>query len=171
MDKHKARLVAKGFQQTPGVDFFETFSPVVKASTIRIIFTLAVSRGWEIQQIDINNAFLNGNLHEEVFMSQPDGFVDQAKPTYVCKLHKALYGLKQAPRAWFETLRGALLTWGFHNSVSDTSLFYSHKHGRILLLLVYVDDILITGDSQANVQHVIDALHTQFALKTLGSVH
>ena len=129
LDKYKARLVAKGFQQTPGVDFFETFSPVVKASTIRIIFTLAVSRGWDIQQIDINNAFLNGDLHEEVFMSQPDGFVDQAKPTYVCKLHKALYGLKQAPRAWFETLRGALLTWGFHNSVSDTSLFYSHKHG------------------------------------------
>ena len=172
MDKYKARLVAKGFQQTPGVDFFETFSSVVKASTIRIIFTLAVSRGWDIQQIDINNAFLNGDLHEEVFMSQPDGFVDQAKPTYACKLHKALYGLKQAPRAWFETLREALLiTWGFHNSVSDTSLFYSHKHGRMLLLLVYVDDILITGDSQADVQQVIDALHTQFALKTLGSVH
>ena len=171
LDKYKARLVAKGFQQTPGVDFFETFSPVVKASTIRIIFTLAVSRGWDIQQIDINNAFLNGDLHEEVFMSQSDGFVDQAKPTYVCKLHKTLYGLKQAPRAWFETLRGALLTWGFHNSVSDTSLFYSHKHGRMLLLLVYVDDILITGDSQADVQQVIDALHTQFALKTLGSVH
>ena len=97
MDKYKARLVARGFQQTPSVDFFETFNQVVRASTIRIIFTLAVSRGWDIQQIDINNAFLNGDLHEDVFMSQPDGFVDQAKPTYVCKLHKALYGLKQAP--------------------------------------------------------------------------
>ena len=83
------------------MDFFETFSPVVKASTIRIIFILAVSKGWDIQQIDINNSFLNEDLHEEVFMSQPDGFVDQAKPTNVCKLHKALYGLKQAPRAWF----------------------------------------------------------------------
>ena len=150
------------------MDFFETFSLVVKASTIRIIFILAVSKGWDIQQMDINNGFLNGDLHEEVFMSQPDGFEDQAKPTYVCKLHKALYGLKRAPRAWFETLRGALFTWGFHNSVSNTSLFYSHKHGRMLLLLVYVDDILIIGDSQADVQHVIDALHNQFALKTLG---
>ena len=171
MDKYKARLVAKGFQQTPGVDFSETFSLVVKASAIRIVFTLAVSRGWDIQQIDINNAFLNGDLDEEVFMSQPDGFVDQAKPTYVCKLHKALYGLKQAPRGWFEKLRVALLTWGFHNSVSDTSLFYSHKHGQMLLLLVYVDDILITGDSQVDVQQVIEALHTQFALKPLGYVH
>ena len=171
LDKYKARLVAKGFQQTPGVDFFETLSPVVKASNIRIIFTLVVARGWDVQQIYINNSFLNGDLHEEVFMSQPDGFVDQAKPTYVCKLHKALYNLKQAPRSWFETLRGALLTWGFHNYVSDNSLFYSNKHGRMLLLLVYVDDILITDDSQADVQHVIDALHTQFAPKTLGSVH
>ena len=80
-------------------------------------------------------------------MSQSKGFVDQAKPTYVCKLHKALYGLKQAPRAWFEKLRGVLLTWGFHNPVSDTSLFNSHKHGQMLLFLVYVDDILITSDS------------------------
>ena len=76
------------------MDISETFIPVVKASTIRIVFTLAVSRGWDIQQIDINNAFLNGDLPEEVFMSQLEGFVDQAKPTYVCKLHKALYGLK-----------------------------------------------------------------------------
>ena len=84
LDKHKARLVAKGFQQTPGVDFFETFSPVVKASTIRIVFTLAVSKGWNIQQIDVNNAFLKGELHEDVFMTQPEGFLDANKPHHVC---------------------------------------------------------------------------------------
>ena len=88
MDKYKARLVAKGFQQTPGLDFSETFSPVIKASTIRIIFTLAVSRNLDIQQIDINNAFLNGDLCEDVFMAQPAGFVDSTKPTYVCKFIK-----------------------------------------------------------------------------------
>ena len=93
-------------------------------------------------------------------MSQSKGFVDQAKSTYICKLNKALYGLKQTPRAWFEKHRGALLTLGFHNSVSDTSLFYSHKYGRMPLFLVYEDDILITGDSQDDVQHVIDDLHT-----------
>ena len=98
-------MVAKGFQQTPEIDFIETFSPVVKASTIRIIFTLAVTRGWDIQQVDINNAFLNGDLQEEVFMNQLEGFIDPTKPTYVCKLRKALYGLKQKPRAWFDKLK------------------------------------------------------------------
>ena len=97
----------KGFQQKTGIDFIETFSLMFKASTIRIIFTLVVTRGWYIQQVDINDAFLNGDLQEEVFMNQPDDFIDPTKPTYVCKLRKALHGLKQAPRAWFDNLKGA----------------------------------------------------------------
>ena len=124
---------------------------MVKASTIRIIFTLAMTRGWEIQQVDINNAILNGDLQEEVFMNQPEGFIDPTEPTYVCKLRKALYGLKQAPRDWFDKLKGALLNWGFVNSVSDTSIFYTRKIGIMILILVYV--------------------HSKFALKTLGSVN
>ena len=151
------------------MDYDETFSPVIKASTIIIFFTIAVSRGWDIRQIDINNAFLNGDLKEEVFMTQPEGFSDSTKPHHVCRLRKALYGLKQAPRAWFEKLRGALLSWGFYNSVSDTSLFYSRKSGK-LLLLVYVDNILIIGECSDDVQHLNQDLHHQFALKTLGSV-
>ena len=147
LDKYKARLVAKGFQQTPGIDFFETFSPVIKASTVRIIFTLAISRGWYIQQIDVNNAFLNGDLEEDVYISQPEGFVDARKPHHVCKLHKALYGLKQSPRASLDKLKGS-----FQNSVSDTSLFYTHKHGKILLLQVSVDGILITRSDSVDVQ-------------------
>ena len=86
LEKYKARLVAKGFQQTSGIDIIKTFSPVVKALTIRIIFTLVVTRGWDIQQVDINNAFLNGDLQEEVFMNQPEGFIDPSKHTYVFKL-------------------------------------------------------------------------------------
>ena len=151
LDKYKARLVAKGFQQTLGVDLFETFSLVIKASTIHIVFTLAVSKGWNIQQIDVNNAFLNGELHEDVFMTQSEGFLDANKPHHVCKLHKALYGLKRAPRAWFEKLRGALVAWGFQNSMFDTSLVYTHKNGNLLMLLVYVDDILITGESSKDI--------------------
>ena len=110
LDKYKAQLVAKGFQQNAGIELLETFSPVIKASTIRIIFTLAISKGWDIQQIDVNNAFLNGDLHEDVFVTQPEGFEDPIKPNHVCKLRKALYGLKQAPRAWFEKLKSALLS-------------------------------------------------------------
>lgn len=124
LDKYKAWLVAKVFLQTPGIDFFEIFNPVIKPSTIRVVFTLAMSSGWDIKQIDINNAFLNAELNEIVYMAQPKGFIDPTKPSHVCKLKKALYGLKQAPRAWFDKLKKALLAWGFTNPIADTSLFF-----------------------------------------------
>lgn len=95
IDRYKARLIAKGFHQTSGVNFFETFSPVVKASTIRIVLSIGVSQGWPLRQLDFNNAFLNGDLIKDVYMSQPPDYVDFACPQHVCKLHKALYGLKQ----------------------------------------------------------------------------
>ena len=129
------------------MDFFETFSPVVKPSTIKVIFTLAVTFGWDIQQVDVNNAFLNGVLTEEVYTYQPEGYEDPTKPDHICKLHKALYGLKQAPRAWYAQLSTTLLDWGFVNSVSDSSLFIYKRDTQCLYLLVYVDDILITGNS------------------------
>ncbi|KAL5855596.1 hypothetical protein ACOSQ4_005398 [Xanthoceras sorbifolium] len=171
ISKFKARLVVNGFQQTPGLDFFDTYSPVIKASTIRVIFTLAVTYSWDIQQMDINNAFLNGEFQETAYMEQPAGFVDQQHPSFVCKLHKALYGLKQAPRAWFSKLRGALLGWGFINSRSNVNLFYKTVGSHLLLLLVYVDDILITGSSSALIHKLISDFNSTFALKTLGSVN
>lgn len=102
--------MAKGFHQNPGVEFFETFSIVVKGSTIRVILGLAVSNCWALRQLDFNNAFLNGNLMEEVYMSQPPDFANSEYPDYVCKLRKAIYGLKQAPRAWNDTLKNTLLS-------------------------------------------------------------
>ncbi|KAH9745092.1 retrovirus-related pol polyprotein from transposon RE1 [Citrus sinensis] len=117
--KYKARLVAKGFQQIEGVNYSETFSPVVKAATVRVVLSLAVMNQWQIRQVDVNNVFLNGDLIEEVYMSQPEGFIDSKRPDFVCKLHKALYGLKQAPRAWFDKLRNSLMQWGFENSKSN----------------------------------------------------
>jgi histone deacetylase 1/2 len=169
VNKHKARLVAKGFHQKQGFDYTETFSPVVKPITIRTVLTLAVTKKWIIRQLDINNAFLNGVLEEEVYMTQPPGFVS-ADSSLVCKLNKALYGLKQAPRAWFERLRSALVKMQFVPSKCDPSLFTLHTSLHTIFLLVYVDDIIITGSSSDLIQQLIQKLHSEFALKDLGKL-
>ena len=169
--KHKTRLVAKGFLQPPGVDYAETFSLVVKAPTIRVLFTLVVTFGWDIQQVNIDNAFLNEDLTEEVYMSQPEGFIDARYPSHVCKLRKSLYDLNQAPRAWYTKLRVVLQSWGLVRVVSDASLFIIHTSQFVSFALVYVDDILITGSNSTALGDFIYDLDTNFALKTLGSVH
>jgi len=141
LDRYKARLVGKGFKQRYGVDYEDTFSPVIKAATIRVILSLAISCGWSLRQLDVQNAFLHGLLEEEVYMHQPPGFEDPEKPNFVCKLDKALYGLKQAPRAWYSRLSDKLIQLGFQASKADTSLFYFSKGGITMFILVYVDDI------------------------------
>ncbi|KAH9726634.1 hypothetical protein KPL70_008338 [Citrus sinensis] len=167
--KYKARLVAKGFQQTEGVDYFETFSLVVKACTVRIIFSLAVMNKRKIRQVDVNNAFLNGELTEDVYMYQLKGLINEKKSSYVCKLKKALYGLKQAPRAWYDKLKNCLISnWGLQNSRADTSLFFKEIQGSIILVLIYVDDILITGPDSGELKKFILEFSKTFALKDLG---
>ena len=115
--------MVKEFHQVVGFDFTETFHPVVKPTNIRVMLTIVLSRGWLIHQLDINNAFLNGLLHEEVFMEQPPGFIQHNHSHLVCKLHKNLYGLKQAPSAWLEKLSATLYSFGFISAKSDQSLF------------------------------------------------
>jgi len=146
INKYKAWLVAKGFHQQPGFDYTEIFSPIIKLVTVRILLTLALSYNWPIHQLDVNNAFLNGILEEEVYMSQPPGFECEEK-SMVCRLHKALYGLKQAPRAWFECLRSILLQLGFVSSHCGPSLFIYSTASIAVYMLVYFDDILITSSS------------------------
>ncbi|CAN1131586.1 Retrovirus-related Pol polyprotein from transposon RE1 [Linum perenne] len=145
IERFKARLVARGFQQVEGVDYNDTFSPVLKPATLRLILSLAVTHSWPLHQIDISNAFLHGSITEELYMTQPQGFVDPDKPNHVCRLRKSLYGLKQAPRAWYACLATALEEFGFMASKTDTSLFIYTGAGVCLYLLVYIDDIIITG--------------------------
>ena len=162
--------MAKGFHQTEGIDYAETFSPVVRHSTIRLVLAHAVASHWPIRQIDINNAFLNGDLTERVYMQQPPGFTS-TNPHLVCHLHKAIYGLKQAPRSWFLKLSTTLQQLGFHSTKSDTSLFVKFASSYTLFVLVYVDDILITGSSATAITDLITRLNSFFALKDLGPIH
>ncbi|XP_073357810.1 uncharacterized protein [Aegilops tauschii subsp. strangulata] len=136
LERYKARWVVRGFSQRPGVDFDETFSPVVKAATIRVVLSVAAAHNWPVHQMDVNNAFLHGHLTERVYCQQPVGFVDASHPDHVCLLDKSLYGLKQAPRAWFARFAAFVRTIGFCDCRSDPSLFVLHSgDGAAYLLL------------------------------------
>ncbi|KAE8676085.1 Purple acid phosphatase 26 isoform 2 [Hibiscus syriacus] len=138
-------------KKPPGIDYHEVFSPVVKPATARIVLSLVLSKRWSLKQVDINNAFLNKVLAEEVYMMQPPGY-EQGDGSLVCKLNKAIYGLKQASRAWFERLKEYLEDQRFVLSRSDASLFVKEITGNIVYLLVYVDDIIVTGSCEKEVQ-------------------
>lgn len=166
----KARLVAKGLNQKEGFDFTETFSPMIKPVTIRLVLTLALSYNWPINQLDVHNAFLHGNSEEEVFMKQPLGF-EHSDKTLVCRLEKAIYGLKKTPRAWFEKFALVLTSLGFIASKCDSSLFVRSSNNHKIFVLVYVDDILVTGSSKEGISHLIINLNQHFSLRNLGQIN
>lgn len=146
IERFKARLVAKGYTQTEGIDFFDTFSPVAKMTTIRVLLALASSQNWFIHQLDIYNAFLHGDLKEDVYMEIPQGVKVECS-NMVCKLTKSLYGLKQVSRQWYEKLSALLLTLCFSQATADPTFFTKRYNDIFIGVLIYVDDMVLVGNS------------------------
>ncbi|KAH9650093.1 protein kinase domain-containing protein [Citrus sinensis] len=171
VERYKARLVAKGFTQTYGIDYQETFAPVAKINSIRVLISLAVHFDWNLYQLDVKNAFLNGELEEEVFMDLLPGFEGNHGSSKVCKLHKSLYGLKQSPRAWFERFGNVIKGHGYSQSQADHTMFYKHSiEGKLAVLIVYVDDIILTGDDLVEICRLKKVLARDFEIKDLGNL-
>ena len=169
VDRLKARLVAKGYTQIFGLDYGDTFSPVAKMASVRLFLSMAAMNHWPLYQLDIKNAFLHGDLEEEVYMEQPPGFVAQGESRLVCRLHKSLYGLKQSPRAWFARFSQVIQQFGMVRSEADHSVFYKHSSSnKYIYLVVYVDDIIITGNDYENINNLKQHLFQHFQTKDLG---
>ena len=147
ISKYKARLVAKGYVQRHGVDYEEVFAPVARIETIRLVIAIGASKGWEIHHLDVKTAFLHGELKEEVYVGQHEGFEVKGEEDKVYKLRKALYGLRQAPRAWNVKLNKILRDLGFTRCATEASLYRKEDTHGLLLVCVYVDDLLVTGTS------------------------
>ena len=146
LERYKAHLVSKGFTQTYGIDYSETFASVSKLNIVHVLLSIVVNLDWKLQQLDVKNAFLNGDLKEKVFMDAPSGFEDKFG-SKVCKLKKSLYELKQSPRAWFEKFTSSVKRQGYSQAQADHTLFFRRSsEGRIEILIVYVDDIILIGD-------------------------
>ncbi|XP_060670003.1 retrovirus-related Pol polyprotein from transposon RE1 isoform X5 [Ziziphus jujuba] len=167
LDRYKARLVALGNWQEFGINYHETFAPVAKMTTVRTLLAIAGSQSWPLFQMDVKNAFLHGDLQEEVYMRLPPG-VQSDSQNHVCRLRRSLYGLKQAPRAWFQKFSNFLRTLDFKQSYNDPSMFLHHSAADITILLVYVDDIIITGTDPGGIKELQASLHSSFHMKDLG---
>lgn len=173
VERPKSRLVAKGYTQQEGVDFTDTFSPVAKLASVKFFLSLAAIKGWSLSQMDVSNAFLHSELDEEIYMTVPQGYTPASgdlPPNPVWRLHKSIYGLKQASRQWYHCLSDVLLRAGFVQCPSDNTLFMKLSGENFTAILIYVDDIMIVSNCDAEVLSLKAALHSSFKIKDLGEL-
>ena len=168
IDKYKARLVIKGFKQRKGLDYFDTYSPVTRITSIRLVLAIAAIRNLEVHQMDVKTAFLNGNLDEEIYMEQPEGFIATGQEKKVCKLVKSLYGLKQAPKQWHEKFDNVMLESGFKINECDKCVYVKDTPDGYVILCLYVDDMLIAGSNDKMIKSTKDILKARFDMKDMG---
>jgi len=148
VEKHKARFVARGFSQVKGIDYDETFAPIARYSSIKSMLALSAQMGWKIHQMDMKISFLSGKIKEEVYIEQPEGFKTFDHESHACRLKRALYGLKQAPYAWYTRIKSYFTSLGFTKSEADVKLYHIMVEGKPLIIVLYVDDLILTGDDQ-----------------------
>ena len=171
LERYKARLVAQGYNQQYGIDYQDTFSPVARFESIRLIISLAAINKLKLHQMDVTTAFLNGALKEDIFMKQPEGYKVKGKEMLVCKLNRSLYGLKQSAKCWNEELDSHLKSLGFKQSISDQCIYIKSDGNDILVVAVYVDDIIVGGQCKKHIDEIKYKLSLKFSIKDMGELH
>ena len=166
VERLKVRLVAKGFSQFEWIDYNETFAPVEKMNSIRLVLSLVALHNWEFHQMDVKSAFLHGDLHEEIYMEQPPGYV-QDNSILVSLLKKSLYGLKQAPRDWYAKMDSFLIDNGFSRCHSNPNVYNKKVGNHLIILVLYVDDVILTGSDPKRLTHVKSSLNKKFEMSYL----
>ena len=168
--KFKARLVAKGFTQRPGVDYFETFAPVARKESINVAIALAAEQDLMMENVDVDTAFLYGEIKEVIYMDQPDRFVDEQHRDKKCLLNKALYGTKQAAREWNHRLNAHLKSQGFTRTSADLCVYVRRSNAEFSLVIIHVDDSMLFARTQEHIDDIKRALKTEFSIKELGEL-
>jgi len=170
VEKHKARFVARGFSQVEGINYHETFALVERYSSIRLLLALSTQMGWKIHQMDVKTTFLNSKIEKEVNIEQPEGFETFNRESHVCQLKRALYGLKHEPCAWYTRTDNYFIGLGFTKSEADVNLYHIMVEGKPFIIVLYVDDLILTGDDQL-IKSCKEDLVREFEMKDMGLMH
>ncbi|GKB17825.1 retrovirus-related pol polyprotein from transposon TNT 1-94 [Tanacetum coccineum] len=171
VSRNKARLVAQGYNQQEGIDYDETYAPVARLESIRILLAIACANDFKLYQMDVKSAFLNGFINEEVYVAQPPGFIDFQKPNYVYKLKKALYALKQAHKAWYDRLKAFLIKHEYSIGMVDNTLFTKKSKSHLIIVQIYVDDIIFGSTSQNLCDDFAKIMHDEFEMSMMGELN